>query len=78
MSEKPERAPRFWIVPAGTKMAQCRACERIICFITTAKGKLMPVDCDVDEGQRPTDLTPGLGVVHFATCSSPNFFRKPR
>jgi hypothetical protein len=71
-----EQRPRFTIVPAGTKMAQCKACENIIFFVCTKNDRLMPVDCDADECHRPTDREPGLGIVHFATCSSPAYFRR--
>jgi hypothetical protein len=43
-------------------MAACRACNAVIRFEQTARGKLMPVDAD--------------GTSHFATCPEAARFRK--
>lgn len=75
------RAPQFFTVPPGTKASQCRSCRATIYWIELPSGKRMPVDCDVDGGQKPdaSSLTPdGTGVSHFATCPDAARFRRPR
>ena len=42
----------------------CAACKRMIWFFRTRGGRLMPID---DSGRD-----------HFATCTNPELFRKPR
>lgn len=44
-------------------MAACRACNAPIRFVTTARGKLAPVDAD--------------GTSHFATCPEVARFKRP-
>ena len=55
-----ERIKRLlnWI----TEPAKCKACGRMIWFVTTKKGKLMPV---TDEGE-----------PHFADCPAAKAFQK--
>lgn len=83
-----------WVeVPANTPAAQCRSCHQTIYWVCTFSGKRMPVDCDVEGGQRPrrpapqgddghgpgmTFGMPGRGVSHFATCGDADRWRKPR
>lgn len=81
----PTRADGPWFdVPAGTRQAQCGSCQAPIYWIETARGKRMPVDCDVDGGRRPFTGVPGdgerdgRGVSHFATCPNAEEHRRPR
>jgi hypothetical protein len=52
-----ERAPQFFVVPAGTPLKQCRseACLKPIFFIAHPRtGRAHPVDCNVKGGLRPS------------------------
>lgn len=81
--------PTFFKVPPGTKASKCNGkekggtCEAPIYFIRTARGKWLPVDCNVEGGTAPSvavddsqlDLMnggetvhEGWGVAHFGTC----------
>ena len=42
----------------------CASCKRMIWFVRTPKGKLMPVDDDA--------------VSHFASCNDPDRFRRSK
>jgi hypothetical protein len=72
--------PIFYAVPIGTPPAVCRAtvCRKPIYFIKTAKGKDMPIDCDVPGGKPPTGMLPGQGVPHWGTCPESKSFKKAR
>jgi hypothetical protein len=56
--------PAGSIRPANSEPTACRSCRRLILFVQTAKGKLMPIDPD--------------GTSHFATCTEPARWRKRR
>lgn len=61
-------------IPCSTP---CRACGKRITFLTTAKGKPIPVDAEtVEPGD--TTYTSSRHVAHFATCTHPERFRKRR
>lgn len=49
--------------------AQCRSCGEHIVWCITAKGKKMPIDVPVVEGEPTTS--------HFATCPDADKWRKP-
>jgi len=67
----------FYYVPPATPVKTCDGCPARIYWITTPKGKRMPIDCHAGEGcQPPTDERPGSGVPHFVTCPAANRFRK--
>jgi hypothetical protein len=75
----------WWVVPPGTKAAECRSCRATIYWITTANDRRMPVDVEVDGGYPPSpplaqrgEETPGYGVSHFATCPYGAQHRRPR
>jgi hypothetical protein len=78
--------PKFYDVPAGTPSAQCNgsACRAVIYWITNpASGRPLPVGCDFDGGEAPSEtrdkgqldafagsafVHDGRGVSHFTTC----------
>lgn len=70
--------PQFYTVPKGTQPAECKSsgCRKAVFFIVTQRGSRMPVDCDVEGGQEPTEEGDGWGVSHFTTCADPNRFSK--
>lgn len=57
-------APITFVIPAGTAPKPCRGCPASVFWITTEKGRPMPVDAD--------------GTSHFATCAAASAFRKAR
>ena len=55
----------------------CRECGAYIIFLPTASGKRMPVDAEsVDEDDEEFEAK--RHISHFATCSKPERFRRPR
>jgi len=77
----------FYVVPAGTPKSQCNGetCHAVIYWITNPRtGRPMPIDCDVEGGEEPSELhdpkqidafsqstlsnRDGRGVSHFTTC----------
>lgn len=81
------KAPKFFTVPAGTKPSICRGaqCQKRMYWITNpATGRMVPIDCDVEGGQAPSEHAKdptqeslfgekvehhdGRGVSHFTTC----------
>lgn len=82
-----DRLPKFFSVPPGTPSAQCRGatCNKRIYWVTNPEtGRMLPVDCDCEGGEAPSDTNdpaqldaftgrasvhPGRGVSHFTTCS---------
>lgn len=90
------KAPtKFYAIPAGTKAARCNGarCGKVIYFVTNpASGRMMPIDCDVDGGKRPseakekgqldllttkeTPVHPGRGVSHFTNCPDAGQFTR--
>ena len=89
----PSRAT-YYDVPPGTPASRCRgeACQATIYFITNPKtGRMVPIDCDVPGGVRPSDTNDpsqldafagsasvhaGRGVSHFTTCCDVDMFTK--
>ena len=79
------RQQEFLQVPADAAHSLC-TCGRRIYWIRTAKGKRMPIDCEIDGAQRPRiEKTAdgaihylGRGVPHFATCPQAAHFRRAR
>src|SRR4051812_48023858 len=88
----PARAT-YYDVPAGTRASKCRgpSCGKTVYFITNpTTGRMVPVDCDVPGGERPSDTNDesqfdmlagglanvhnGRGVSHFATCRDVDMF----
>lgn len=87
----PSRAT-YYDVPPGTPASRCRGetCQATIYFITNPKtGRMVPIDCDVPGGERPSDTNdpsqldmlagaaavhPGRGVSHFQTCPDVELF----
>lgn len=80
-------AANFYTVPAGTPKAQCRGetCHAVIYWIKSpSTGRMIPVDCDVEGGEEPSERADprqldvfgsrpiaqhdGRGVLHFTTC----------
>lgn len=64
-------SPKVYLVPADTPASTCRgkSCGKEIYWIRSGGGKPMPIDCHAGEGCRPPALmSPGYGVIHFATC----------
>ena len=90
------KAPsKFFIVPAGTKASFCRGatCGKRMYWITNpATGRMVPIDCDVEGGQLPSEHAKdpaqeslfgdkvehhdGRGVSHFQTCPDANQFTR--
>jgi hypothetical protein len=75
----------FFPVGAHLQAAKCKSCEKPIYWIRTKAGRHMPVDCDVEGGQKPFVPVPGdgepqngIGVSHFATCPNAAQYRRPR
>lgn len=59
------------------KPVRCQACDEYIVFLTTSRGNKMPVDADsVEEGDEEFDAS--KHTSHFATCTQPEQFRRPR
>lgn len=65
-------------------MAQCRACNKEIYFLKTAKGKFIPVNAETLNDSELNDcrdglkrlFVPGRHISHFADCPGANAFRK--
>lgn len=61
------------------RITRCREqdCWARIIWLKTVQGKNMPVDADTVE---PVDdeFDPSKHTSHFATCTAPSRFRKPR
>ena len=73
------RAVTYCDVPAGTAHSTCRSCDQPIYWITTERGRSMPVDCEADEQcHAPNAAEEGLGISHFATCPFADQHRRPR
>jgi len=67
----------YYEVPADTPVKICDGCPARIYWITTPKGKRMPIDVYAGEGcEVPTPERPGRGVPHWATCPAADRFRK--
>src|SRR5690554_2667282 len=62
------RPPLLFVVPKDTTPEPCRWCGKFVYWITTVRGKRMPVDTRVDGGLVPLPDRDGRGVSHFATC----------
>ena len=69
--------------PSG-HVSACRACRRAIEWVTTVKGRKMPVDHPLT-ALRVTERTDGTFVTHidaaqshFVTCPDADAFRRPR
>lgn len=61
----------------------CKACGQTIMFVTTENGKSHPVDAKgvriwVDTGDHVHFKQVAGYMTHFATCTSPGRFRKPK
>lgn len=92
----PTATSRFHTVPAGTKPSQCNGstCRATIYWIRTPEGRAIPIDCDVEGGEPPSDTNDrnqldafsggsafvfeGRGVSHFTTCPDADEFRGGR
>ncbi|HVX38776.1 MAG TPA: hypothetical protein VHB25_04305 [Gemmatimonadaceae bacterium] len=79
-------APKFYTVPAGTRSSQCNGstCRAVIYWIENPDtGRKIPIDCDVEGGESPSETNDrrqrdmfagsafvhdGRGVSHFTTC----------
>lgn len=70
--------PKYFVVPAGTKRAQCRGCDEPIYWIETKSGKRAPIDCEQPGCHAPTKREDGQGVSHFPLCPKADEFRKTR
>ena len=92
------RAQKFYTVPAGARPSQCAATERggsctaVIYWTTNPDtSRPLPIDCDVDGGQAPSEsadrgqldafagetaVFDGRGVSHFETCPDRDLFRR--
>lgn len=65
-------------------MARCKECGAEIYFLTTKKGKKIPVDADSMTEEDVQDIKTGNKrlfrygdhVAHFLTCTDPDKFRK--
>jgi hypothetical protein len=67
---------KFFTIPMGTEKAVCQAgCPQDLYWVRTEKSSLL-VDPNVPGGLYPTRALAGKGIAHFATCSSPERFRK--
>ena len=91
---KAPSAPRMFSVPAGTPAAICRGpnCGRRIYFtVNPQTGRVVPIDCDVPGGRRPSetkdtgqldafageaDVHPGNGIAHHSNCPDVEMFRR--
>lgn len=82
MADDRQRAPRFYLVPSGTKKSTCRSnqCQGDIYFIDSEKtpGKKIPIDCSVVGGRVPTELETGSGIIHHIVCADADRFREKR
>jgi len=71
-------APQFFTIPKGTRQAQCRSCLAEIYWITTPRGKKMPVSVDADGAYCPTNTDDGAGPSHFVDCPNRDQYRSAR
>lgn len=86
------RAPVYFDIPLGTPLSRCRSCGQPVYFITTKRGKLMPVSIAA-EGCRAPDTFPegqlnvfggadtpqaGRGISHFSDCPDAQAWRGAR
>lgn len=82
-----DRRPIFFSVPVGTPASKCKgpSCGKTIYYITTARGRMMPIDCGAPECHPPKDAAPllgeadampGRGVPHFGTCPDVELFNR--
>lgn len=74
--DRPARAPVFFTVPPNARAERCRGCPADIYWVRLESGKSMPVDVNVEGGQKPTASYAGRGVSHFATCPAAQNFRR--
>jgi hypothetical protein len=89
--------PKMYVVPAGTKPTYCRGqrCGKRIYFIRSAEsGRIVPINCDVEGGKRPSEakdrgqldmlvggeaaVHDGWGVSHFTDCVDVETFTRGR
>ena len=56
----------------------CSACQKPIVFLKTINGKMMPVDAETVTGPAEFWDIAKNHMTHFATCSSPELFRKTK
>jgi hypothetical protein len=54
---------------------QCSHCRASIVFLPTPNGKQMPIDAGTVQPEHQA-YDPKVHQSHFATCTSPNQFRK--
>lgn len=83
---------RFYEVPAGTERSQCNGstCRGVVYWIDD-DGRRVPVDCDVDGGEAPSEtadtrqrdmfaasvfIHAGRGVHHMTVCPDAKQFRR--
>ena len=55
----------------------CTTCYQPIVFLPTGKGNMMPINAETVEPQ-DTVYEHGRHVSHFASCTNPAKYRKPR
>lgn len=55
-------------IPAGSTLQKCRSCQQPVYWITTPKGKAMPVIVSLGVGRAPSATEPGYGISHFIDC----------
>lgn len=68
-------------IPPSAPRVKCRSCGHPIVWIVTGSGRRMPVDAVRALNRRlddDTELPPGRGESHFATCPHANDWRKER
>lgn len=67
-----------FLVPRDSQPSRCRGCGAVVYWITTPRGKKMPVDTRAEGGLTPLPDRDGRGVSHFATCPNAEAFRRRR
>lgn len=89
-----DRAPRFYVIPAGTRPSQCNGstCRGVIYWIDDGNRRV-PVDADVSGGETPSDTNDkaqrdifkgtadvydGRGVHHSTVCPDRDEFARGR
>lgn len=62
---------------ADHRAKPCTTCEKPIVFLPTKRGNMMPIDAETVQ-PKDTVYEHGRHVSHFASCSNPEKYRKPR
>lgn len=66
-------------IPARTPAARCRSCGQEIYFAPhPSTGRMHPVSVEHEDAERPTSLSEGQGISHFADCPNADHHRRSK